>query len=228
MVTEKTKAPADDAPLHEFLAATDRFAEGALLNEQDYVNRALDFANAADAESLHAIQTMLMAGMVVQDQIYFPALQDSTTKSLQNMRAQLVERLEVILKDKKKARIDLANEVYLAGRRIAIRPAFLVTQEGVEIHYRHFPADLNAAFGYVLLLLLDAQRGYGRDLCRCKIKECQKFFLAIKPPLGRPRRDYCSQAHLEASRALTGVQRVQAYRKRQQAKLAQATRRKAK
>jgi hypothetical protein len=129
-----------------------------------------------------------------------------------------MNRLEAVAGKKKDGWLDLANTIYQAGARITIQPTYLVSAKGVEVHYRHHPADLDAALGYVLMMFLDSKRPYGRDLCRCKISECGNFFLAIKPKTGRPRRDYCCQAHLEISRTRTGVRRVQDYRRRQKTK----------
>jgi hypothetical protein len=217
MVTESRAIPAV-VPAIELLQDPRKMRVGGVLTERDYVLRALDFANALDAPTLHALQRVLISGIVIPDPVYFHSLHAPLTNQLLAVRAQFVVRLEAITGKSKNARLDVANTIYQAGERIEIRPTFLVAETGVEVHYRHLPADLDAALGYVLMLLLDSKRPYGRDSCRCKISECQKFFLAIKPKTGRPRRDYCCQAHLEASRNLTGARRVQDHRRRQKAK----------
>jgi hypothetical protein len=191
---------------------------GPLLTERDYVLRTLDFANTTNIEALHALQTVLVAGIVIPDPVFFYSLHEEKPGKLMEVRTQLVSRLEAVAGKKRGAWLDLANTIYRAGERITIKPTYLLSATGVEVHYRHSPADLDAALGYVLMMLLDSKRPYGRDLCRCKIPECQNFFLAIKPKTGRPRRDYCCQAHLDASRTRTGVRRVQDYRRRQKAK----------
>jgi hypothetical protein len=218
MVTESQSILAAPRATKDLPVAPIEIRRGNVLTERDYVLRALDFANTIDAPTLHALQTVLIAGIVIPDPIYFHSLHAPMTDKLLAVRAQLVARLEAIAGKNRNAWLDLANTIYRAGERIEIRPTFLVTTTGVEVRYRHIPADLDAALGYVLMLLLDSKRPYGRDLCRCKISECQKFFLAIKQKTGRPRRDYCTQAHLDASRARTGVRRVQDYRRRQKAK----------
>ena len=144
--------------------------------------------------------------------------QDQLNPHLLALREKLEKQVETIRTDTRKARADLADEVRRAGERIAIRPSYIVTNSGVEIFHRHFPADLEAAVGYALLLLLDPSRAYGSDLCRCKLAECGRFFLAIKPPTGRPRRDYCCAEHLEAAREKSSVDRVRAFREREKAK----------
>jgi hypothetical protein len=45
------------------------------------------------------------------------------------------------------------------------------------------------------------------ELCRCKLEECQRFFLVIDSGT-RPRRSYCSQEHMEAHHKKTSSERV--------------------
>ena len=217
VVTESDVSVRGD-PLQEFLSATDRIVDAPLLTESDYVQNVLDFANTKNPADLHALRTMLVSGVKLQGQVYFDALEGHLNPHLLVLRERLEKQLETIKTDTRKARADLAEEVRRAGERIAIRPSYIVTKSGVEVFYRHFPADLEAAIGYALLLLLDPTRGYGSDLCRCKLAECGRFFLAIKPPTGRPRRDYCCEEHLEAAREKSSVDRVRAFRAREKAK----------
>ena len=217
VVTESDVSVRGD-PLQEFLSATDRIVDAPLLTESDYVQNVLDFANTKNPADLHALRTMLVSGVKLQGQVYFDALEGHLNPHLLVLRERLEKQLETIKTDTRKARADLAEEVRRAGERIAIRPSYIVTKSGVEVFYRHFPADLEAAIGYALRLLLDPTRGYGSDLCRCKLAECGRFFLAIKPPTGRPRRDYCCEEHLEAAREKSSVDRVRAFRAREKAK----------
>ena len=221
MVTESDASVQHD-PLQHFLSATDGIVDAPLLTESDYVRNVLEFANTKNPADLHALQTTLVSGVKLQGQVYFHALQDQLNPHLLVLRERLEKQVETIRTDTRKARAELADEVRRAGERIAIRPSYIVTNTGVEVFYRHFPADLEAAIGYALLLLLDPTRPYGSDLCRCKLAECGRFFLAIKPATGRPRRDYCCAEHLEAAREKSSVDRVRAFREREKAK---ATRR---
>ena len=217
MVTE-TDSCAQSDPLQHFLSATDGVVDAPLLTESDYVQNVLELANTRKPADLHALRTMLVSGVKLQGQVYFHALQGQLNPHLLALHERLEKQVETIRTDTRKARADLAEEVRRAGERIAIRPSYIVTNSGVEVSYRHFPADLEAAIGYALLLLLDPTRGYGSDLCRCKLAECGRFFLAIKPPTGRPRRDYCCEEHLEAAREKSSVDRVRAFREREKAK----------
>ena len=217
MVTESDASVQRD-PLQHFLSASDRIVDAPLLTESDYVRNVLEFANSKNPADLHALQATLVSGVKLQGQVYFHALQDQLSPHLLVLRERLEKHVETIRTDTRRARAELADEVRRAGERIAIRPSYILTNTGVEVFYRHFPADLEAAIGYALLLLLDPTRPYGSDLCRCKLVECGRFFLAIKPPTGRPRRDYCCAEHLEAAREKSSVDRVRAFRERERAK----------
>jgi hypothetical protein len=218
MVTESDVSARGD-PLERFLSATNGIVDSPLLTESDYVRNVLEFANTKDPADLHALETMLVSGLELQGQVYFHALEDHLNPHLLALREGLGKQLETIRTDTRKARAELADEVRRAGERIAIRPSYILTNSGVEVFYRHFPADLEAAIGYALLLLLDPTRAYGRDLCRCKLAECGRFFLTLKRPTGRPRRDYCCAEHLEAAREKSSVDRVRAFRERERAKV---------
>lgn len=217
MVTEFDASVQRD-PLQHFLSATDGVVDAPLLTESDYVRNVFEFANNKNPADLHALQTTLVSGVRLQGQVYFRAPQDQLNPHLLVLRERLEKQLETIRTDTRKARAELADEVRRAGERIAIRPSYIMTNTGVEVFYRHFPDGLEAAIGYALLLLLDPTRPYGSDLCRCKLAECGSFFLAIKPPTGRPRRDYCCKEHLEAAREKSSVDRVRAFRERERAK----------
>jgi hypothetical protein len=72
-----------------------------------------------------------------------------------------------------------------------------------------WPLSWSALLAYVALLLLDGNRKLGADLCRCRLKSCQQFFLAKKPKTGRPRRDYHSDDCMKQAHALDSTKRAQ-------------------
>lgn len=62
-------------------------------------------------------------------------------------------------------------------------------------HYRQFKRAASA-LAEAALLFLDADRPYGRALCRCKDPACGHFYLAKKNPRGGPaNRTYCDPEH---------------------------------
>ncbi len=95
----------------------------------------------------------------------------------------------------------------------------------MQVFYRYYPVNLEAALGYGLVLLLDKNRPYGKDLCRCRLEQCEQFFLAIRPPMGRPRRDYCCKEHLAMTHNRDSAERVRLYRERKAAEKVKPRRR---
>ncbi len=214
MVTDRAEAH----PLEDFLEWSNRIPDLQPLSETEYLRRVLSFANAGEPEDLHALETELVSGLALDEPpVFFHALQAPLTSNLVNARDRLREQLEAIRDSGPKAARALENELRQAGEMIAIRPAYFATKSGVEVSYRYFPVSLEAAIGYGLVLLLDAGRPYGKDLCRCRLEDCQQFFLAIRQSTGRPRRDYCSVEHLNAAHNRDSAERVRAHRERKAA-----------
>lgn len=214
MVTDR----AEVNPLEDFLEWSNRIPDLRPLSETEYLGRVLAFANAREPEQLHALETELMSGLELEEPpVFFHALQAPLTQGLIDLRDRLSKQLEVIRQFGPKAATALESELRQAGEMIAIRPAYVATESGVEVSYRYFPVSLEAAIGYGLVLLLDAGRPYGKDLCRCRLEECQQFFMAIRQPTGRPRRDYCSEEHLNTAHNRDSVDRVRAHRERKAA-----------
>lgn len=226
VVTGSLPSLTRNSAVESFLAASDeQLSDAYRLSERDYVNRALAFASTEDLGVLHTLELELTAGVEMAEAMHLHSLLEPAATLLQQLRDGFNKRLEAIRRKDKRARMNLANDIRCASERIVIRPTYVLSTTGVEVYFRYIPADLEAALAYVLMLLLDSTRPYGRDLCRCKLPDCRRFFLAIKPVIGRPRRDYCCEGHLQKSRALTGVERVQRYRERKRIAKEKATRR---
>src|SRR5260370_15408129 len=151
MVTEWDSTPESPNSAEDVIPPIE-IRRGPLLTEHDYILRALDFANATNVEALHALKTVLVAGSLVSDQVFLHSLHEETPGKLAEVRTQLMNRLEAVAGKKKDGRLDLQNTIYQAGARITIQPTYLVSAKGVEVHYRHHPADLDAALGYVLMM----------------------------------------------------------------------------
>jgi len=65
-----------------------------------------------------------------------------------------------------------------------------------QLGFRLRTNELRGALAYVLALLFDKKK-VGADLGRCQLPECKSFFLAPQSKVGgRPRRRYCSEAHM--------------------------------
>lgn len=222
MVTDRTET----SPLLDFLERTNGISDMTPLPEAEFVDRVLGFANARDQEQLHALETELVSGLKLDEPpVFFYALQAPLTPKLRETQECLRKNLDVIRNTPREAPRLLENELRQAGDRIAIRPSYVATSTGVEVLYRYYPVNLEAALGYGLVLLLDKERPYAKDLCRCRLEQCEQFFLAIRPVMGRPRRDYCCKEHLAIAHNRDSADRVRLHRERKAAEKAKPRRR---
>jgi hypothetical protein len=215
----------------EFLATLDYAPAVVRLTESNYVNLALDFASVQlprAAGLAHRCYTQLMTGVRLEDPLPDLPAPDGTVAALQEAQNRFVSWLEIIRKDEPRPIAKVAAALHSAGSRILMRPAFVAGANAVEVSYRCYPADFDAALGFVLMLLLDPARPFRGNLCRCKFTDCQRYFLAIKPATGRPRRDYCSSEHLAQARNADSAARIRGYRQRLREQAKRPTRRKPK
>jgi hypothetical protein len=76
------------------------------------------------------------------------------------------------------------------------------------LQYHTIILDVTAFDAFVRSLILDAKYAIGVDLCHCGLNRCSKFFLAVKPKTGRPKRKYCCADHMEEYNKLGGAERT--------------------
>jgi hypothetical protein len=95
----------------------------------------------------------------------------------------------------------------------ALLPVFTFDKDGLGIKYRYRVNSLAPVLDYAVLLLLDRKRNFGKELCRCKLGGCGKFFLASRSTGGRPRTEYCEKAHMEQAHKAAAAQRAENSRK---------------
>jgi hypothetical protein len=71
------------------------------------------------------------------------------------------------------------------------------------------------ALAFTLWLLLDPQRPFGSDLCRCQYSACRQFFFRrpAKGGIGAPRRRYCSDGHAKAADTEQAAERMRRTRR---------------
>jgi hypothetical protein len=68
---------------------------------------------------------------------------------------------------------------------------------GFSLEYFNYFPDLETAFSYAIMLLIDSRKPYGAAISQCHLARCSRFFLATKKPGGgRPNRKYCDPEHL--------------------------------
>lgn len=214
--------------VNEFLRSTDGLDAWPLLAESEYVDRMLAFANATPAKDSAELQELgfeLVTGNRLNDD------ERGDAESWQEdegefgaAQRQLIQWLETVRTGTKAEFEKFVSLVCEACSRMVVRPGFNAKAGRLDVEFRFYPDDLEAAFGYALHLLLREPRGRNR-LCRCRYLECHRFFLEVKPPTGRPRRDYCSQEHFDAARKLGAAIRIREYRKEQRVKQGRKARR---
>ena len=211
-----------------FLAALEGPVDCQLLTEGEYVNLALGFASLhlpAEAGIAHGIHAELVTGVRVPDRLSGLSAPDGAPEALRTIQTRFVERLETIRAGGRRAVLALAGDLHSAGNRIVMRPSFVVGSGTVKVSYRCYPADFEAGLGFVLMLLLDASRPFQGNLCRCRFTDCQRYFLAVKPHTGRPRREYCSTEHLAAARSAASADRMRESRRKGRGQRVRASRR---
>jgi hypothetical protein len=84
----------------------------------------------------------------------------------------------------------LLSDLWVLPRLKVRGPTDLGIEFDIIVGYR-------GIFSLACYLIADSARGFGDDLCRCKLDECGKWFLANKPPTGRPQRLYCGKPHMD-------------------------------
>lgn len=117
--------------------------------------------------------------------------------------------LSSILRDRAAAAATWLTQAESNFKKVWTLPSIGHQQNGaLSLDYDVILSDAAAFNTFVFLLLLDESRGFWRDLCRCKLQDCQRWFLARKPPTGRPRRDYHSEECMLKSHAQGSTQRA--------------------
>jgi len=71
---------------------------------------------------------------------------------------------------------------------------------------------------YISILLLDEKRGFGKDLRKCSLDGCEKFFLVYRPPTGRPQTRYCTREHMNEAHTRTATNRARKSRETKRGK----------
>jgi len=124
----------------------------------------------------------------------------------------LVNGLDAILKSERRARRALADDI---NRRLMATPVITAAGfDGKRIVTEHqcVPRKIEEYGAFVLALLLDEDRGFKGLLRRCRLAECNRFFLAHVEKGPRP--SYCCTEHRLRASALDAKNRVARYRER--------------
>ena len=201
-----------------FLSAADRLSPGSVpLTERVYVERLLSFANGDNlvGDYLDLISDRAMNVNTNGDRW------DWRKTELVPAATLAAQWLETLLT--RGVTVQLAATVLPLAERSVLRPSYQRLSGHIVAKYRHYPVDVEAAVARGVLLLMDRELPYGEDLCRCKYSECNRFFLAVRPATGRPRRDYHTTECFNAARKASAADRIRGYRAKR--KLASTKRR---
>jgi hypothetical protein len=82
----------------------------------------------------------------------------------------------------------------------------------LQIRFIYVVNSVTPVLDYAVLLMADSVRSFRKDLCRCKLPSCRRFFLVDRNTGGRPRKDYCKKTHMEKSHAAGTLERVRTAR----------------
>lgn len=193
------------------------------LSEREWLERALQFANADPTASLWALlsgsdvpandprEDKAFRGIVGRDEhITHVGLLDRVAP---NLRSSFGSVCEAVVAGKKPPLALLPDP----SDRVAMVYRFSLTADGDAFtrSARILPVDLKTAFGFAMGLLVSADLPYGGELCRCQLPSCQRFFFVHQDQSGgQPRRKYCIPQHMHELHRLQTAERVRRHRER--------------
>lgn len=203
--------------------ATSGIRDYRALSEREWLEQSLKFANGDTAASLGA----LLSGSDV------PANDPREDKEFRDVvgrdeRISHVELLDRIAPNLRSAFRSVCEAV-VAGEapplgllpdpsdRVAMVYRFTLTANGSSFarSARILPVDLQTAFGLAMGLLVSTDLPHGRELCRCQLPSCQRFFFVHQDQSGgQPRRKYCIPEHMRELHRLQTAERVRRHRER--------------
>jgi len=118
---------------------------------------------------------------------------DALARMREDYRAELRRFVSVFRSDRARALGSIPKHLLVLDAKLQWQGAHLDLWVPVDT-----PDKLRALF---VSLLADDARGFGDALCRCRLKDCERFFLEQKRATGRPMRLYCKRTHMLAAHA---------------------------
>jgi hypothetical protein len=195
------------------LERTRKWPRQGVLSESQVVDQALEFANTGQPSSVMA----LLGGVVPPDSAFLaPSTESLFVKAGrrgQHISVQAAFRVHLHAVADRRISTELRKFVAERSFSILLIPQ-LIGSDGKQIVLRLLPRDLRASLAYVLRVLLDEARPYGRQLCFCRLPECDKFFREQPPKrgTGRPRRNYCCDKHMQLAHDQGAASRLREWR----------------
>ena len=191
----------------------DKIRARPALSEREIIDRAIEFANQGTLRTW----CKLMEGIEVPELVGTP---EPYSDGINTERQALRSALAAIVENKvsevaaaewcKQASGVLPIETYsIHGRSLRVTYHYEVVE--------HF-TGINGLLARVLVWLLDANRPFGRELCRCHLEECGNFFFVIRPKTGRPQKLYCKREHMTMAHQATTAERGRRSREKRKQK----------
>jgi hypothetical protein len=199
----------------------------APLSEGDLIRLGLAFANAGtlDGPLLRAPGVRVLPPLgaasdwvpTSADVVSDEKLAETRTRFRQNINA-------AIRSTASPQSLDRLKEA--AAAMVAV-PTFRVEcrlRRALRVAWHYIPTNLESILAYVVLLLLDEERGFGTDLKSCSLPECGLLFFSSDrtAKTGRPRERFCTEEHMHEAHRRTSAARTQRYRKRKAREAAKA------
>lgn len=227
-ITRLIKAQQEMLPLLEFMAP---------LSDREFVQRTLALANNLDDVE---IQKAMYHSMLSGNRGFSETTIDLWIKhgnppvgqshrlaalkwwgEIKDERLALAESLDLVMQDAEKARVVLQSKIVTAIANLAIIPTLKWESGSARTEIYYCSKDVAIQCGFALMRLLDIQADLGKALRRCKLPECNRFFLSFPPPGGGPRLRYCPDTdHQLIAARLTGPARTQRSREKARARKA--------
>jgi hypothetical protein len=187
------------------------------LSEAQFVRLVVEFLNSGDPRGALARLPGVRAGIfrgppgsVVDRKTGRPAVMtDETAETFVSGRRDLDAIVRNELPGASVARLRAE------ARRTVLAPSYEVTSGELRVMFHHMPQGVRAAIAYGALLMWDAVRPFRKDLKRCRLPGCGRFFFAsdrVGPKGGRPRYAYCCDEHMEAGQT-PGAERTRKWRR---------------
>lgn len=189
------------------------------LSETSYIEAGLTLANwpalEPDEAALNAgIRLTLGAGV---DARFSPSAKDLA--QLEAATRPFIEDLSVLASRRGRDRRSAIAQrsIPLANQQVCF-PAFGHSpndkNKGISMEIRYLPRDLESALAFIVVLFLDDARPYGRDLSRCRLDSCRRFYLIDRSASNRPNTTYCCPEHGAEQNRKDNAERQRQRRKR--------------
>jgi hypothetical protein len=194
------------------------------ITEAAFTRLCVDFANTGQLSGLllrvpgvRLLVAIDRKGEVIPESIHGHL----PTPELEVVRKRLRNLLSAIANDRPIIATEL-RKMAAAASHTQMTPMYSIKPNGVlESSYRYMPENIEAAISYGVLLMADVGRPYRRDLKKCCLPSCSRYFFSSDSPAptGRDRVLYHSPECMIAKHKTTSADRTRRWRERRTERL---------